>query len=410
MGSDSTSVNGQNPMIGSTTANWDKLIGVFVSPPLPADTNFTGTINGVIGMDQVADLHGKMHLHVFVLQGTTDTLRGTVWADYIDASEMSTSSSTGGRAFTGTMSDVSALAGDTVVLEVGERANAVSTTNTGELAYGGAVNMDLANGGDVWGNTAWIQLAYAPPTVNQTVNAGRVTVGISRRSTAQQSGVSIPPALKAVGLGRRSPAIQSGASIHPALKAVGVGKRTASIQSGVFIHPTPKAVGLATVEPAIATVVSIAAERLLVAVQRIAPAIQSSVAIPSKLLTLGVGWVEAYADDGTIVNRLIYAPLLALGIGRNAAILSSDTTVSADLQQVGIGRVEPQSGYGYSVVSDLLQVGIGRADTAIENGVSIAAGVLQVGSILIYSAARGGAVWTARMVQQKMRQFRGIDF
>jgi hypothetical protein len=154
-GSNTTTVNSAN-------ADWDWAGTRHISSPLATDMDFSGAISGVIGAVELhADVNAKLHLHVFVLAGQTDTVRGTLWADYIDSTELTTSYV--GVAFSGTLSDLSALAGDSLVVEAGARTNATTTASYFRVARGCTNGTDLSAGADMATYPGWIQLAYTVP-------------------------------------------------------------------------------------------------------------------------------------------------------------------------------------------------------------------------------------------------------
>jgi len=161
LGSQSGANTFTETLIGNVTANWDQLLVRFVSAPLGSDCNFSGTIDGVIGLIGATALNGYLHLHVFVLQGgdPSDTLRGTLWANYIDSDPLSNTAATGGEGFSGTMSDLIAYAGDTIVVEAGVRASA-GATGDNSLLYYGASGSDLVDNQNCTVSPGWIRLAY----------------------------------------------------------------------------------------------------------------------------------------------------------------------------------------------------------------------------------------------------------
>lgn len=127
-----------------------------VSEPLGGGVVFSGTVSGVIGMTESnADLNAKMHLHIFVTQGATDSLRGTILEDYIDAEELSASSASAGQAFSATMSEVTAYEGDLIVVEIGMRGSA-ATTGYYFTIYTGGTSTEMVNGG-AYTQTGWIE-------------------------------------------------------------------------------------------------------------------------------------------------------------------------------------------------------------------------------------------------------------
>lgn len=147
------------PVINSVVADWDFLLQRFISDPLAADTAFSGIIDGVVGLSESnALLNAYLHLHIFVLVGATDVLRGTLLSNYIDTPEISTVTTTGGQGFSATMTGLQAYAGDTVVVELGVRCSADVATYVAK-SYNGGTGVNLADGGDATVNTGWIRLA-----------------------------------------------------------------------------------------------------------------------------------------------------------------------------------------------------------------------------------------------------------
>jgi hypothetical protein len=161
LGTKSGVVYAQSPAVGSVVADFDKLVARFVSSPLTVDLLFQGTIDGVVGvLNYTSGCHAKLHLHVFVLQGQTDVLRGTLWGDYIGLTEVGVAESACGEGFSGTLSTLQAYAGDTVVVEVGGRCNAGSVSDQVEVMYGSTGAVDLVDGGSGLTQPGWVRLTY----------------------------------------------------------------------------------------------------------------------------------------------------------------------------------------------------------------------------------------------------------
>ena len=126
----------------NAAANWDVLLGRWVSGPIAAQT-FSGTLDCVIGLlesNAAADL--ALHIHAYVTQGDSDTVRGTLLADYVETTANEWPTTATGRAFAAaqTIAAVVASAGDRIVIEVGYVAlNASATSYTGTINYGTVV-------------------------------------------------------------------------------------------------------------------------------------------------------------------------------------------------------------------------------------------------------------------------------
>jgi hypothetical protein len=159
--------------VGSTTANFDQFLVRHVSDPLSEVVDFSGTVQGVIGIwESDAGLNAQLHLHIFVLQGQTDSLRGTLLTDHIDAEEAATTDTASGEAFSGTMTNLRAFAGDTIVVEVGVRCNAASTGYTARSYHGSTDATDLADDGNATTRPGWISFAYTAGSAYQVRSIG----------------------------------------------------------------------------------------------------------------------------------------------------------------------------------------------------------------------------------------------
>lgn len=146
----------------STGADQDTL-AFRASYILRDDTYFSGAVSGVLGIQQAGDYDAHLHIHAFVTQGKSDSLRGTLIDNHIDTDEASTDPATCGEGFSDTLTDCAAFAGDVLVIEVGCRTQSAGTVNH---FYNGGYEGDLANDGNA-GNgdqkAGWIQFAVAAP-------------------------------------------------------------------------------------------------------------------------------------------------------------------------------------------------------------------------------------------------------
>lgn len=204
------------PLVGSTDANYDILLGRFVSSPLAVSYRFGGTIDGVMkGWEYNAGVNAYVHLHVFALCGETDTLRGTIWSDYVGDVEVGTSAHTG-RGFSGTMSDLSVPAGDTIVVEYGLRCSSASAGY--QIGYGtGGTSGDVADSEAAADKAPWIRLTYTQPPVG---------TGAVQTSAVTLAGAGTVP-VAAVGTGALTTAVVSlSGAMH--LDVTGTGALTAA--------------------------------------------------------------------------------------------------------------------------------------------------------------------------------------
>ena len=147
---------------------WDVLLYRGVSGPLAAQT-ISGTVNLIVGVDvsnAAADF--CWHVHVYVTQGDTDTPRGTLLTDYVEAVANEWPDTDQGKALASaqSLSSLAISAGDRIVIELGYIARNVSTTSrSGEIHYGTLVSgveaSDLSVAGDPTLGAGFIEFSSA---------------------------------------------------------------------------------------------------------------------------------------------------------------------------------------------------------------------------------------------------------
>lgn len=144
--------------ISVTTADYDVALLRLVSDSLTAQT-IAGTLSLVMLVSESsASLNAVYHVHAYVSQGDTDTVRGTLLTDYIDATEWGTADAQMAVAAQ-TLSSVAASLDDRIVVEIGYRANNASAlSRSGSLRYGGATAADAVAGGSTTG-TGWVEFS-----------------------------------------------------------------------------------------------------------------------------------------------------------------------------------------------------------------------------------------------------------
>ncbi len=145
------------------TADYDVLLLRCVSAPLAADHNFSGTLDLVMGVQESSSSDADMafYLHIFVTQGDTDNLRGTLLANYADPNTNEWGTTALGKSLSAvaTLTAVSALAGDRIVVEIGYRArNTTTSSRTGTIWYGGS-GSDLTVGGAAAGGVGYFDFS-----------------------------------------------------------------------------------------------------------------------------------------------------------------------------------------------------------------------------------------------------------
>ena len=144
------------------TTDYDVLLLRCVSAPLAANCNFAGTLNVMMGVQESAtDADMAYYIHAFVTQGDTDTVRGTLLANYADPNTNEWGTTALGKALTAaqSLSAVSALTGDRIVVEIGYRSrNTTTSTRTGTIWYGGN-GLDLTSGGAAAGGVGYLDFS-----------------------------------------------------------------------------------------------------------------------------------------------------------------------------------------------------------------------------------------------------------
>ena len=136
---------------------WNGLCYRGVSAALGAQT-VSGTLDVLLGVyEDAAAADICYHLHAYVTQGDSDTVRGTLLSNYLEttSNEWGTSSTTSGKGLASaqTLTNVSASAGDRIVVEVGFICrSSLAVAYTGTVQYGttsgGSPVGDLTVGGD----------------------------------------------------------------------------------------------------------------------------------------------------------------------------------------------------------------------------------------------------------------------
>lgn len=148
----------------STTNNWDVLVASFVSDALLNPVSFvtTDVITGVLSvLESNAAANDFTHIHIWVTTGNTDTVRGTLLNNFINATEWPTT--TAGQVLVAQKiaNNVSALAGDHIVIEIGYQAqNTSGTSFTGTIGFGTGGGADLFDGDtSVTTHPSWISFS-----------------------------------------------------------------------------------------------------------------------------------------------------------------------------------------------------------------------------------------------------------
>lgn len=148
--------------VGSTAADRDIMLNRFISNAAVRTGTVSGTVNWVIGArENNVDLNGFSHVHIWVTQGNSDTVRGTLLTDHIGSTEFTTTA-TGTTPGAQSVSSVAISVGDRLVVEFGYRANSLNTTYNATINYGNTGGTDLTNGStNVTTEPGWIEFSGA---------------------------------------------------------------------------------------------------------------------------------------------------------------------------------------------------------------------------------------------------------
>ncbi|MFG3051891.1 hypothetical protein ACGFZP_13200 [Kitasatospora sp. NPDC048239] len=148
--------------VGSTAADRDVLLHRSISAGAIKAGTISGTVSWTVGVrESNVDLNGFWHLHIYATSGDSDTPRGTLLADYIGSTEFTTTAT--GTAISGqAVTPVAIQVGDRLVVEIGYRANSLSTTYNATINYGNTGGTDLGSGDTaVTTEPGWVEFSGA---------------------------------------------------------------------------------------------------------------------------------------------------------------------------------------------------------------------------------------------------------
>lgn len=160
----------------NATANWDVMLGRWVSNAIGVDYTFTvsDTVEWVIGAREGNALQDSLlHVHIYVTTGDSDTVRGTLLTDFIGATELPTTAAGDGDGAQTLAGTVAALAGDRVVVEIGYRnQEASATSRISTINYGNTGTTDLTDANtNVTTRPGWVQFVTATMVFPEVVTA-----------------------------------------------------------------------------------------------------------------------------------------------------------------------------------------------------------------------------------------------
>jgi hypothetical protein len=178
----------------STSNEWDVLCARFVSPPLAAQT-ILGNVYGFLSASVNPGTGNFVtHLHLYVTQGDSDAVRGTLLTDYCDSDDNYWPGGWAPFSIPATaLTPVTVLAGDRIVLEYGFRARNTSATQVSTMFRYGAdpIADDVTSVADAYTLTGWLEFSnkvfFTPAAqlqvsqlVAETVGAGTADLLVSQ--------------------------------------------------------------------------------------------------------------------------------------------------------------------------------------------------------------------------------------
>jgi len=181
-----TSIQSVMQTESTSTTDYDVLLLRAISPPLAADHTFAGTLNAMFAVaESLDDANFSYYLHAFITQGNSDTLRGTLLANYADPQTNEWPVSTpAGKALSAAqaLSSVAAIAGDRIIVEIGFRArNTITGSRNGRIYYGGNGN-DMVAGGAATSGIGYLDFSDTFTLVdNPALRATQIAVEAVRR-------------------------------------------------------------------------------------------------------------------------------------------------------------------------------------------------------------------------------------
>jgi hypothetical protein len=139
---------------------FDVFCGQWISVPIDTAQTISGLFDlCTMSLETNADAQMVLHVHVWVTEGDTSVVRGTLLTDYIDTHELPTTEA--GVAITQqTLSGVAASVGDRIVVEIGYQAqNTLTASRSGRVRHGGNAATDQSAGDTDSTHPGWCEFA-----------------------------------------------------------------------------------------------------------------------------------------------------------------------------------------------------------------------------------------------------------
>lgn len=145
---------------GSNPANYDTRFYNAVSDAIPNTGTLSGSVSWCAMTEDLNSADARYHVHIWVTQGDSNTLRGTLLSDYIGSENWSAIDNRQGvRVNSVPLSSVSVQAGDRIVVEMGIRDEDTQIFHTVgvQIGYGGTSSTDLANADTNTTHPGWFE-------------------------------------------------------------------------------------------------------------------------------------------------------------------------------------------------------------------------------------------------------------
>jgi hypothetical protein len=175
-------------------------------------------------LESNADAQMFLDVHVWVSEGNTSTVRGTLLNNYVDTNEFATATA-GLQIAQQTLSAVAAQVGDHIIVEIGYQAqNSTTSSRTGTVRYGGNDATDLTSGDTNTAHPGWVEFGT-------TITDAETRVDWQEKwylGADTQNATSQVPAFRGAWTVTTSATVTAGDSLRTATPAATAGAMTLS--------------------------------------------------------------------------------------------------------------------------------------------------------------------------------------
>lgn len=358
----------------SSTNDWDVLVGRWISDGATVAGTLSGYLNWVIGAGE-SDAAANMvwHAHVYVTAGDSDTVRGTLRADYVGSAEWPTTAS-GRSAVNIAVTSTAISVGDRIVLELGYRAqNTATTSYTGTIHYGNTGVADLrSTATTVTVDPGWVEIVGAEDIWDPDVVPG----GDDTASPAAVATTTTVPAASVSAGATASPAAVVTSSTLPAASpSAGATASPASVASAATVPAATVTAASTVAATAVASAATLPAATVTAGGSATANAttVASTAALPAA--TVGAGATTAPAAVATAATL----PQATLSAGASASPAAVATSAALPSATTTAGSTATPAAVASTTAMPAPSVTAGGAGTASPPTVATAATVPQAG-------------------------------